>query len=285
MIEMKPLDLRVKLIVEKGGNEQDAVTTMKKFCQTYHEEVGNSQLLVQIYEEDFLLKLHLEKSFTFIDSTSGKGGELIGHYQLKEMITVSSRENFPPLVKLENLSFNLTSEEKNNLSHLEFKNYENLSSNFKNSSWGMVALTSEDGSRESFRKSADDKSSQVLVPEPAFIPTNVHHLFPSVQKFIEQNSWVAERIRISRIHEGGRVLRHTDPVNKTDKMIAVRRIHCVIKTNAQSFVSVVDLRGNVHRVQMKEGEVWEVCNILPHFVENEGKSCRDHRLSDIKQSL
>jgi hypothetical protein len=198
------------------------------------------------------------------------------------METLTPRIVFSPFNKLP-LSFSFNSVEETIWETLEFSSYKNISSNVRNT-WQIVALVSESGKVDDFVKTADVKVTKKNETKITFQQTPLFELFPSVSNFVHSNGWVTERIRGSRLLPRSKILRHSDPVTKEDELVPVRRIHCVLSTNSSCFMFALDLRGKVHKVHMKEGEVWEIYNYLPHWVVNEGLTRRDHLIFDVKKS-
>jgi hypothetical protein len=278
---MKKDDLKIRLVVGTEGNEEAAANTTWVLCTSYHSKFPNSQVVVKIFEEDHQLKKSLNNFFTYVDSSSGKGGDLFGLYQVRGKESATSRISFSPFRKLD-LKFFMELEEMNTWQQLEFHSYKEVSSNI-NDSWQLVALTSESGKVDDFVKTAE---TNVIKRIPgfniSFKPTPLYGLFPSIQKFVSNNQWTTERIRGSRLLPGSKILRHTDPVKLEDNHNPTRRIHCVLSTNLHCHMSALDIRGNIHKVHLKKGEVWEIFNFLPHWVENYGSTNRDHLIFDVK---
>lgn len=93
----------------------------------------------------------------------------------------------------------------------------------------------------------------------------------AVQPIIDQLPG-AHRIRLARLRALGCIARHCDqfPSNKVR-----HRLHVVVATNPGV---IFDLNGTL--LHMPEGSVYEIDNIAPHSVRNDGSSDRIHLCVD-----
>ena len=82
------------------------------------------------------------------------------------------------------------------------------------------------------------------------------------------------RIRLMRLRAGGRILRHSDPVEQIDQRLL--RVHVPIQTS-----DAVHFLVNDRRIVMKPGEAWHIDVRFPHEVHNGGTSPRVHLVMDL----
>jgi hypothetical protein len=83
----------------------------------------------------------------------------------------------------------------------------------------------------------------------------------------------AARVLLIKLEANKNVTEHTD---SGDYLNTVRRFHIPIITNDQVFYTV-----NGEKINMKEGDCWEINNRKPHSVDNDSNEDRVHLLVDI----
>ena len=84
------------------------------------------------------------------------------------------------------------------------------------------------------------------------------------------------RVRLMRLKAGGRILRHSDPLE--DIAHGLVRLHVPVTTNP-----AVDFRVDDRRVSMQPGEVWHIDVRFPHEVYNGGDDHRVHLVLDLQR--
>lgn len=98
-------------------------------------------------------------------------------------------------------------------------------------------------------------------------------VMPIVEELEERMCGKAARILLIKLEANKNVTEHTD---SGDYLNTVRRFHIPIITNDKVFYTV-----NNEKINMKEGQCWEINNRKPHSVDNDSSKDRIHLLIDI----
>lgn len=98
-------------------------------------------------------------------------------------------------------------------------------------------------------------------------------VLPIIKELEERMCGKAARVLLIRLNANKDVTEHVD---SGDYLNTVRRFHIAIITNENVFYTV-----NKEKINMKEGECWEINNRKPHSVDNNSNQDRVHLLIDI----
>lgn len=110
--------------------------------------------------------------------------------------------------------------------------------------------------------------------EPVMLNQDLYDLtFPIIKELEEKVSGKAARVLFIKLNANKDVTEHTD---SGDYLNTVRRFHIPIITNENVSYTV-----NAEKINMKEGECWEINNRKPHSVDNSSNLDRIHLLIDI----
>lgn len=110
--------------------------------------------------------------------------------------------------------------------------------------------------------------------DPALKDKDIYDMLrPIVLELQERVCGKAARVLLIKLEANKNVTEHTD---SGDYLNAVRRFHIPIITNENVFYTV-----NGEKINMKEGECWEINNRKPHSVDNNSNEDRIHLLIDI----
>lgn len=107
--------------------------------------------------------------------------------------------------------------------------------------------------------------------------------FPKLKSFVLSRFCEKKlaRVRISVLEQNGKIARHADKPNKSDNLIPRKRFHFVLSSNEKCVIYSVKCDGMIENKTMKKGEIWQIHNVCPHWVENMGNCDRFHMIIDI----
>jgi hypothetical protein len=108
----------------------------------------------------------------------------------------------------------------------------------------------------------------------AFAATPALAAAPALRATLDAFAHERNRIRLMRLHPGGHIMRHSDPLHTIDPRLV--RVHVPVITNPDVWFMVNDAR-----VTMLPGETWHVDVRFPHEVRNRGNSVRVHLVMDL----
>lgn len=108
----------------------------------------------------------------------------------------------------------------------------------------------------------------------AFGPTEALARSPYVQEVLDAFPAEKNRVRYMRLRAGGRILRHSDPMEQIDPNLM--RVHVPIQTSPD-----VRFLVNDQPIVMRPGEVWHIDVRFPHEVHNAGTTHRIHLVIDL----
>ena len=95
-----------------------------------------------------------------------------------------------------------------------------------------------------------------------------------VQEVIEAFSAEKNRVRFMRLRGGGRILRHSDPIERISPDLL--RVHVPVRTSPDVHFLVNDIE-----IVMRPGDAWHVDVRFPHEVTNAGATDRVHLVIDL----
>jgi hypothetical protein len=134
---------------------------------------------------------------------------------------------------------------------------------YHDGAWESVSLWAPRGDLHEQRSTGGEFAATEALERCSYIP-QVLDAFPS-----EKN-----RVRFMRLKSGGRILRHSDPIERISRDLL--RVHVPVRTSADVHFLVNDLE-----IVMRPGEVWHVDVRFPHEVHNAGVTDRVHLVIDL----
>lgn len=277
LLSMQPNDCCVSVFID-SCKELSIKSCVSLFISNFKVKI------FKIFTEQLKVnELFVSMGFHHIACQVSKSGTIHSLYALEDEmrhIRISEdvkRESNLHFLKMFN--FQHLQEEIEKMKNLELIDLDK-SSNIKES-WKMLALRSFDGNSKSLSFPNEDNSRSNKFSSEFFWTDLAIH-FPLVKKLI-LSQWdenIISRVRFSVLERNGSISRHADKPNKSDRMIPRKRYHLVFHSNDKCFVNSVNCKGLVNSVNMKVGELWEINNVFPHWVENNGNTERIHLLID-----